>query len=117
MENLKHSNFRNRSQIVLMILLVISMVVFGFLLKDYTNDGRDCQANPFVWGAKEVSSKTRYGNVSCSCMVVAPGNIRTFTFNQESMSANEKYINYQNPDSWNDPEHRLKYALQVNPLR
>lgn len=50
---------------VLLVFVAVSLYV-GFMLRDFTLDGKDCVRQPFIWGAKEMSEKNN-AEVSCSC--------------------------------------------------
>ena len=85
-------NYKIYTQIAMVIILLGEMLTFGVILKDYTNKGRDCQANPFVFGANQVTSKSGGKNISCNCLVSGGGIIKSFSFDKNSMTATERFI-------------------------
>jgi len=64
--------------------MLTSAYVYAFI----NSEGKECQENPFVYGAKKVS-EAEGSSVSCTCKI---GNapFTSFSFNQRNMTINQE---------------------------
>jgi len=66
--------------------MVTSAYVYAFI----NSEGKECQENPFVYGAKKVAEAEK-DTVSCNCQI-GDDFFNSFSFNQREMNVSKRAI-------------------------
>lgn len=64
------SKFNYFFKMGLLLILLFSIFFLGYQLRDFTLKGRDCQSDPFLYGALYIMDNNRdYDTIDCQCLL------------------------------------------------